>query len=193
MVLFGPLVTLVKQKWYRSLLDRLTVMAQYCRTLLAYEDMFTWGAQDKEFFELRRAINTAAELFAELYQEYLAESKNASPTAKEALDDVVDAAFHVDGQYIIPNTPALHKLYCLKYEQLKHCWAQALWFGTNSEREEIENRMCWLIDAFQKVGQDSSMYLYSLNLNLPCPQVSTLQELLEYHIPEFPSDFKWDQ
>lgn len=193
MVLFEPLVKLVKQKQHRSLLDGLTVMAQYCRTLLAYEEMFAWEDQDEEFFALRRAINTAAELFAEQYQEYLAKSKNASPTAKEALDDAFEAAFHVNWQYIVPNTPALHKLYCLKYEQLKHCLAHAFCFGRNSEREELENRMCWLIDAFQKVGQDGSMYLYSPNINLPCPQISTLQELLEYHIPEFPSDFKWNQ
>lgn len=168
-------------------------MAQYCRTLIAYEGMFTWEAQDKEFFELRRAINTAAELFAELYQEYLVESKNATPTAKEVLDDAFDAAFHVNWQYIIPNTPALYHLYRLKYEQLKYFWAHALWFGTVAEREELESRMRWLIDALQNVGQDSSMLLYSLNFNLPCPQITTLQELLEYHIPEFPSSFQWDR
>lgn len=192
-VLFEPLVELVKQKRYRSLFDGLTIMAQYCRTLIAYEGMFTWEAQDKEFFELRRAINTAAELFAELYQEYLVESKNATPTAKEVLDDAFDAAFHVNWQYIIPNTPALYHLYRLKYEQLKYFWAHALWFGTVAEREELESRMRWLIDALQNVGQDSSMLLYSLNFNLPCPQITTLQEILEYHIPEFPSSFQWDR
>lgn len=190
-VLFEPLVEFVKQKRHQFLLDGLMVMAQYCRTMIAYEYMFTWEAQDKEFFELRRAINAAAELFAKMYQEYLAESKNASPTAKEALDDVVDAAFHVDGQYIIPNTPALHKLYCLKYEQLKHCWAHAFCFDPNSEREEIEERMRWLVDAFQDVGQDSSMYLNSDKLY--CRQNLTPQELWEYRPSEFPSDFKWDQ
>lgn len=190
-VLFEPLVasTEKKQKW--PLPDGLMAMAQYCRTLIEYENAFNWEDQEKEFLALRRTMNAAAELFAEWYQGYLDGRKNAVPTGKEAVDDAFDYAFHVNWQYIVPNTPALYKAYCMKFEQLRQSWAFALLFGTDAEREELEDRMNWLVDALRDVGQDSSLQLYSCRLQ--CRQNLTQQELLEYRPSGFPSDFKWDQ
>lgn len=189
--LFEPLVasTEKEQKWPLS--DGLMAMAQYCRTLIEYENAFNWEYQEKEFLALRRTVNAAAELFAEWYQGYLDGRKNAVPTGKEALDDAFYYAFHVNWQYIVPNTPALYKAYCLKFEQLRQSWAFALLFGTDAEREELEDRMNWLVDALRDVGQDSSLQLYSCRLQ--CRQNLTQQELLEYRPSGFPSDFKWDQ
>lgn len=190
-VLFEPLVasTEKKQKW--PLPDGLMAMAQYCRTLIEYENAFNWEDQEKEFLALRRTMNAAAELFAKWYQGYLDGRKNAVPTGKEAVDDAFDYAFHVNWQYIVPNTPALYKAYCLKFEQLRQSWAFALLFGTDAEREALEERMNWLVDALRDVGQDSSLQLYSCRLQ--CRQNLTQQELLEYRPSGFPSDFKWDQ
>lgn len=191
MALFEPLVASTKEKQEWPLPDGLMAMAQYCRTLIEYENAFNWEDQEKEFLALRRTMNAAAELFAEWYQGHLDGRKNAVPTGKEALDDAFDYAFHVNWQYIVPNTPALYKAYCLKFEQLRQSWAFALLFGTDVEREELENRMYWFIDALQDVGQDSSMDLYTAKLH--CRQTLTPQELLEYRPSGFPSDFKWDQ
>ena len=191
MALFEPLVASTKEKQEWPLPDGLMAMAQYCRTLIEYENAFNWEDQEKEFLALRRTMNAAAELFVEWYQGHLDGRKNAVPTGKEALDDAFDYAFRVNQQYIVPNTPALYKAYCLKFEQLRQSWAFALLFGTDAEREELEDRMNWLVDALRDVGQDSSLQLYSCRLQ--CRQNLTQQELLEYRPSGFPSDFKWDQ
>lgn len=191
LALFEPLVELTKKEQEWPLPEGLKVMAQYCRTLIEYENAFNWEDQEKEFLALRRTMNAAAELFEEWYQGYLDGRKNTVPTGKEALDDAFDYAFHVNWQYIVPNTPALYKAYCLKFEQLRQSWAFALIFGTAAERKELEDRMNWLIDALQDVGQDSSLQLYSYRSR--CRQNLTQQELLEYRPSGFPSDFKWDQ
>lgn len=191
LALFEPLVELTKKEQEWPLPEGLKVMAQYCRTLIEYENAFNWEDQEKEFLALRRTMNAAAELFEEWYQGYLDGRKNTVPTGKEALDDAFDYAFHVNWQYIVPNTPALYKAYCLKFEQLRQSWAFALLFGTAAERKELEDRMNWLIDALQDVGQDSSLQLYSYRSR--CRQNLTQQELLEYRPSGFPSDFKWDQ
>lgn len=188
--LFEPLVasTEKEQKW--PLPDGLMAMAQYCRTLIEYENAFNWEDQEKEFLALRRTMNAAAELFAEQYQRYLVWRRIAVLTGEETFDDAFDYAFRVNQQYIVPNTPALYKAYCLKFEQLRQFWAFALLFGTDAEREELEDRMNWLIDALRDVGQDSSLQLYSYRSR--CRQNLTQQELLEYRSSGFPSDFKWD-
>lgn len=192
-LLFQPLLEWVKLRYYRFHFAYLKILSIYIFSLIQYEQAYSWENIDDEFFALRRTMNAAADTFISYYEEWLQWNKMSSTIEVEHIFDYVNAGFSFCSDFATPDTPAIHKIYCIKYEQLR-CYLKTLLFAdAKPEQEELlsfaRNGMSALIRAFQQMGKDNSVYI--LKIHLESPTFSD-QELLAYQPPAFPTDFAWD-
>lgn len=192
-LLFRPLLEWVKLRYYRFHFEYLNILSAYMFSLVDYEQAYTWEDMDAPFYALRRTMNEAAALFLSYYEEWLEWNDNPSTIKEEYIWDYIDIGFSNASYFITPDTPAIHKLYCIKYEQLRRCLKVLISTNAEPEQEKLlsltQDRMSELIEAFQHMGKDSSLYIWQPYLNRP---LFSDQELLDYQPPAFPADFAWE-
>lgn len=193
-LLFGPLLDWVRWRYYRFHFDYLAILAAYSVSLFEYEQAYTWDDFDAEFFALRRSMDKAAAEWIPYYEEWLHWNEDPAHIEQKHICDYVDIGFCLyNNTFVRPDTPAIHKLYCLKYEQLRHCLNTLLSGCSQPDREQLlaltREKMQKMITAFQEMGEDNLRNIWEWHLYYPD---FSDQELLTYQPPAFPADFAWD-
>lgn len=195
MTLFEPFLHLINSKQSDNNNQQyLELVTLYVYSLLLYEDLYDF--EGPTLISLRKTINDAVALFVKLYDAppLLPLLKRSSPIVNRAtICDEVIYAFHSIGQFAVPDTPAMHQLYCIKYAKLQKYLQVLLAADSRPEQKELlpdlRIYMYHMVDAFQRMGIDNDMHFFQIHLDY----VSLSdQELLDYQPPAFPADFAWE-
>lgn len=166
--------------------DYSIIVALSIRCLLLYAQKFSLDCN--QLCQFRKEINKAAVLLEKHY------SPSVGNTSDTDLDDV-DIAFCFKGHFVRPDTPALYRLYLKKFTCLHRFLCETLSspYQTAVTIEEMERVVVILFElvyAFADMGKDRLLDFYTEE---QLRKHFSLQELLIYQPPAFPTDFAWDR